>query len=557
GSAYWWLRNSAFDTPNIFQNRAGQKLPVYQDNRYGFWAGGPVWLGRFYNGRNRTFWFYNWEANTFGIPVSYTNTVPTDAMRRGDLSALLALGGTYQVYDPATTTAVAGGRFQRQPIPGNVIPSSRLDPVAQAILRYYPAPNQAGTRDSRNNYFRTTKALEDTWVHLARVDHAFNENHRAFVRVSKDFWEEDKNRVFDTGANGIILNRQNEGLTLDDVYVFSPAFLMNVRYGLTYANFTERRISQGFDLASLGFSPRLVGLVERSRATFPNVQVGSFTQLSNWETGDGGNFSTAHSLGATMTWLRGSHSFRFGSDYRVYRENQGRFPLDLSPQLAFSTTYTRGPLDTAASPTLGGELASFLLGVPDGEQRVTATLAEQDKWFGLYLQDDWKVTRKLVVNWGVRYEIETPVTERFDRSVAQFAADTSNPLEARARANYSATPIPELPASQFRVLGGLTYVATDGRPRTYWRGEKNNLMPRLGLAYQLYPRTVLRAGYGMFFDTIGVNKTDSIQTGFSQITPIQASLDNGLTFQATTAIQFPTVLIPPAGASGGLTNILG
>jgi hypothetical protein len=554
---YWWLRNSAFDTPNIFQNRAGQKLPVYQDNRYGFWASGPVWLPKLYRGRNRTFWFYNWEANQFGVPQSFTSTVPDAAMRRGDLSGLLAIGSTYQLYDPHSTVAAAGGRFQRQPFAGNLIPASRLDAVAQNILKFYPDPNTIGTRDGRNNHFRTTKAIEKTWVHLVRLDHAFNENHRVFLRLSKDFWEEDKNRVFTTGANGIILNRQNEGLTIDDVYVFNPSFLLNVRYGVTYANFTERRISQGFDLASLGFAPSLVSAIDRRIATFPNVQVGSLTQLANWESGDGGNFSTTHSVGATFTRLLGSHSLRFGADFRVYRENQGRYPIGVAPQLAFSATYTRGPLDNSPVPPVGGELASFLLGVPDGSLARTATLAEQDKWFGIYVQDDWKVTPKLALNAGLRYELETPITERFNRSVAQFAFDQPNPVEAAARANYAASPIPELPVSQFGARGGLTFVGVNGLPRSYWRGERNNFMPRFGLAYQVSPKTVLRAGFGLFFDTLGVNKNDSIQTGFSLSTPIQASLDNGLTFRATTGNPFPSGLLVPAGGSGGLSTNLG
>lgn len=550
GELYHWLRNSAFDAPNIFQNRAGQKLPVYQDNRFGGWAGGRII-------RNKTFWFYNYEKNTFGVPQSFVNTVPTAGMRRGDLSELRRLGANYQVYDPLSTTA-SGANFARTPIPDNIIPAARLDAVAQNILKFWPEPNQAGTAEGRNNHFRTTKALEDTWVHLIRLDHNFNENHRAFVRMSTDFWEEDKNRVFTTGANGIILNRQNRGLTLDDVKVFSPTFLMNVRYGVTYANFTEKTIQPGFDLASLGFSSRLVGLVDKNIARFPNVQVGSLTQLANWESGDGGNFSTVHSSGVTFTKLAGSHSMRFGADYRVYRENQGRYPLDVAPQLAFSSNYTRGPLNTSPAPQLGGELASFLLGVPDGSMTRTARLAEQDKWFGTYIQDDWKITRKLVVNWGIRYELETPVTERYDRSVAGFAFDQASPIEAAAKANYtSAIAIAELPPSAFRVRGGLTYVGQGGNPRTYWRGERNNFMPRLGIAYSLDKKTVIRTGYGLFFDTLGVNKTDSIATGFSQSTPIQASLDNGITYLANTANPFPNGLIEPAGSRGGLSTNLG
>lgn len=559
GEAHWWLRNSAFDTANIFQNRAGQKLPVYQDkdNRYGVAGSGPVLLPKLYNGKSKTFWFYTWEGNKFGNPKSFTNTVPTDAMRRGDLSALLALGANYQVYDPATTTAVAGGRFSRQPFAGNLIPASRLDTVAQKILPYWPAPNQAGTRDGRNNHFLAGKGLEDTWVHMARLDHAFHQNHRIFLRLNKDFWEEDKNRYFATGAAGIVINRYNHGVSLDDVYVFTPTFLVNLRYGITRATFTERRGSRGFDLATLGFSPRLVALPDPKLVAFPNVQVGSLTQLSDWDSGDGGNYSTTHSLAGTFTKLQGDHNLRFGVDFRVYRENQGRYPLDVAPRLAFSSTYTRGPFDNSAAPPVGGELAAFLLGIPEGQMDRTATSAEQDKYFGLYLQDDYKVSPKLTLNLGLRYEVEWPVTERHNRSVAHFAFGQSSPIEGQARANYAKSPIPELPPDQFRVQGGLTFVGMGGNPRTYWQGEKNNFMPRAGLAYQLRPATVLRAGYGLFFDSIGVFKTDAIQTGFSMSTPIQPSLDSGLTFLVKTADPFPNGLLAPLGAAGGLATNLG
>ncbi len=557
GEAHWWVRNRIFDAPTLFQNRAGQKLAVYQDNRYGISASGPVWIPGLYKGKNKTFWFYAWEANQFGIPSPFTGTVPTGAMRRGDLSELLALGPNYQVYDPATTAVAPGGRFSRRPFPNNILPPSRLDPVAQNILKHWPAPNQPGTRDGRNNYFTNRPASEETWVHLVRVDHAFHQNHRIFLRLSTDFWEEHKNRRFQTEATGIVLNRENKGASFDDVYVFTPTFLVNFRYGLTRATFTEQRQSRGFDLTSLGFSPRVASLVDSRLATFPNVQVGSLTPLGNWESGDGGNFSMTHSFAGTFTKLQGNHNFRFGADFRVYRENVGRFPLDVAPQLDFSATYTRGPFDNSPAPPVGGELAAFLLGVPDGRLDRTATIAEQDKYFGLYLQDDFKMTPKLTLNLGLRYELESPITERFNRSVAHFAFDQPNPIEAQARMNYAANPIPEIPPGEFRVRGGLTFVGAGGNPRTYWQGEKNNFMPRVGVAWQVWPKTVLRAGYGIFYDTIGVNKTNSIQTGFSQSTPIQASLDGGLTFRATTADPFPTGLIAPLGAAGGLATNLG
>ncbi|MBI4902406.1 MAG: TonB-dependent receptor [Acidobacteria bacterium] len=558
GQAEWALRNSALDTPNIFQNRAGQRIPKYTDNRWGLVAGGPLLIPRLYNGKNRSFWFYGYQANKFGVPQSFTSTVPTDAMRRGDLSGLLALGGTYQVYDPASTVAIAGGRFQRTPIPGNIIPTSRLDPVAQKILPYWPSPTQAGNRDFTQNYFHTPSAKEQTWDHLWRFDHAFSQNHRMFVRAHTDFWEEDKNHTFpNTPAVGIVLNRHNKGAAFDDVYVFSPAFLFNFRYGIESGDFIERRNSRGFDLSTLGFSSQTANLANKDLATFPNLQVGTLTQLGNWESGDGGTASLTHAFAGTFTRLSGNHNMRFGVDFRVYRQNLGRFPLDTAPQFVFNSTYTRGPLDTAAAPQVGGELASFLLGVPGGSMNRTASYAQQDKWLGFFFQDDWKISRRLTLNLGLRYEYETPVTERFNRSVAHFAFDQASPVAAQAIANYARSPIAELPASQFRVPGGLTYVGVNGNPRTYWTPDKRAFMPRFGFAYLLRQRTTVRGGYGIFYDTVGVNKTSGLQTGFSQSTPIQASLNNGLTYVATTANPFPTGLLEPRGAEGGLSTNLG
>jgi hypothetical protein len=558
GQADWALRNSAFDAPNIFQNRSGQGIPQYTDNRWGLVVGGPLWIPKVYNGKNRTFWFYGYGGNNFGVPQSFVSTVPTAEMRRGDLSSLLALGPQYQIYDPTTTTAIAGGRFQRQPFAGNIIPMNRLDPVGQKILSYYPLPNQVGGRDGSDNYFYTPSAIEKTWDHLGRMDHAFSSNHRIFVRMHSDFWEENKNHTFPNNpAVGIILNRHNQGAAFDDVYVINSAFLFNFRYGVEFGDFLERRISRGFDLSTLGFSPQLTGLIDKDLATFPNVRAGNLTQLGNWESGDGGTSSLTHSFAGAFTRLVGSHNLRFGADFRVYRQNFHRFPLDTAPQLAFSSTYTRGPLDTSAAPAVGGELASLLLGIPDGELDRTASYAQQDKWFGVFIQDDWKITPRLTLNLGLRYEYEAPVTERYDRSVAHFAFDQASPIEAQVRVKYAANPLPELPADQFRVMGGLTFVGVNGNPRTYWEADKADFMPRFGLAYQLFKKTTLRGGYGIFFDTVGVNKTAGLQSGFSQGTPIQASLDSGLSFVATTANPLPGGLLAPQGAAGGLLTNLG
>lgn len=557
GQAHWMVRNRIFDAPKIFQNRSGQEVPVYQNNRYGFAAGGPVSLPRVYSGKNKTFWFYAWEENRHGIPQTFIGTVPTDAMRRGDLSDLRALGPNYQVYDPATIAVAPNGRFSRQPLPGNIIPQSRIDPVAKNLMNYWPAANQPGTNEGLNNWYHSQPTRTKTWVHLGRLDHAFSEAHRVFLRLHRDSWDSHENQFLNNIARGYYQTRINRGVALDDVYVLSPSFLLNLRYGLAHQEWIERRASSGFDLASLGFSQRLLSLIpDKEHATLPRLTVAPFTPIGNWAGGDGTGTAGSHSATANFTKLQGDHNIRFGSEFRVYMQNRNQNPADLSPTLTFSSAYTRGPLDNSAAPTVGGDIAAFLLGVPGGNMDRTASSAEIDKYLGLYLQDDWKITSRLTLNLGLRYEIESPITERFDRSVAQFAFDQSSPIEAQAQANYARNVIPELPLSQFRVRGGLTFANVGGNPRSYWKGEKNNFMPRLGLAYQLLPKTVLRAGYGLFYDSLGTLNTANIQTGFSQSTPIQPTFDNGLSFVATTADPFPNGLLQPNGATGGLmTNI--
>ena len=557
GQLQYFLRHSKLDAPNFFNNKNGTKQSVYQDHRYGAALGGPLSIPGLYSGKNRTFWFYTFEQNTFGVPVQWTRTVPTEAQRRGDFSALLRNSQNYQIYDPFTTRpAATAGRFERSPFPNNIIPASRLDPLGVALANLYPLPNQPGTADGRNNYYLANKALQDYYVHLLRFDHAFTENHRAFLRLHYDFWKERKNNDFGNWLNGIHQNRPNRGIALDDVIVINPNLVLNLRYGLTSTKWWQYRVSRGYDLAALGFSQNLLRNLDAEQSPLPRITPGAYSQISWWENpGDGVNSSLTHSFTGTLTRLVGSHSIRVGAEARVLRSFNNRRPIGVAPDLTFGTTYTRGPLDTAAAAPIGQDLASMLLGVPDGSMQVVASSALQNKFYGIYIHDDWRVTPKLTLNVGLRYELETPVTERYDRLVASFDHDVANPIEAQARANYARNPISELNPANFNVRGGLTWV--DANERSPYAGETNNLMPRIGFAYTMTPKTILRGGYGLFFDTLGILKTIPYQTGFTQSTPIQASLDNGQTFIATLANPFPNGLIAPQGPSGGLRTNLG
>ena len=275
--------------------------------------------------------------------------------------------------------------------------------------------------------------------------------------------------------------------------------------------------------------------------------------VSNWESGDGYTASTTNSFVLNFTKLQGNHSLRFGPEFRLYRESRNRYNAAISPQFTYNANYTKAN-DTSANPTLGGEVAAMLPGIPAGSMSIVDSYVEQDKYWALYLQDDWKMRKNLTLNLGLRWEIESPMTERFNRSAIHYAFDTPNPLNDAAKAQYAKSPIPELPADQFRAMGGLIFA--EANDRNYWKGEKNNLAPRMGVAYQLRPKTIIRTGYGIYFASIGVNYTNTNLSGFSQSTPIQASIDNGLTYIATNTNPFPTGLIKPPGAAGGLlTNI--
>jgi len=558
GETHYYGRNSALDTMDFFLNKRGVPKTVYQDHRFGASLGGPVQLPKLYNGHNRTFFFYAWDMSRWGSPQSYTSTVPTAAERQGDFSGLMALGTSYQIYDPFTTRPAPNNRFQRDPFPDNLIPKARFDKAGFNLANLYPLPNTTGNRDGSSNYFHPTAANEDYWVHLARFDHAFSDSHRIYLRLNYDFWEEHKNRYYENDIQGIVLNRINRGLALDDVVLLTPNLVLNIRYGITQQDFTEYRISRGVDLGALGFSPNLTRLINPARATLPRVSAGAFTGYSVWESGDGANTSLTHNFNATLSTQRGIHAVKFGADFRTYRSFGNRYPLETSPDFAFGTTYTRGPLDSSGASGIGQDLASMLMGIVNsGSMENRASFAIQTLYLGGFVQDDIKLTPKLTVNLGLRYELEWPMTERYNRMVTGFAFDAASPIEAQARANYAKAPIPEIPVDQFRVRGGLQFAGETPTGRSMFRMDRNNFMPRVGLAWQATRRTTIRSGYGIYYGSLGVNQTDPLQYGFSQATPIIQTVDNGQTYQALASNPFPTGLIPATGRANGLGTYLG
>lgn len=568
---YWFHNNQHLQSLDLFQRQALYNPltgPVTEEkkksanplnilNRFGFNFSGPVFLPKVYNGRNKTFWVFGFEGLTRpGVERGNAfYTVPTLAQRRGDFSELLRVGANYQIYDPATTAPAAAGRLSRQPFPGNVIPQSRLDKTALALLPYWPEPNAAGTADGRNNYFRLPRSWNEFRTYTTKVDHNFNAKHRVFGRYSQWFQLFTSGQLFDTVSTGTDRWRRNYGAVVDDVYVLSPSLLNNFRAGFTRFEQSFYPLAVDFDMVAAGFSRQLVDAIDPQARTFPSISVAGYQAIGTASKSRA--FTNYFTLTDDLSWTRGNHTFKFGAEFRVYREHNSNF-ANMTPSMTFNNRWTGGPLDNSPAAPIGQGLASFLLGLPsDGQISVNDSSAEQSRTTGFYIQDDWRVTRTLTLNLGLRYDYDSPMTERFNRSVRGYDFVSENPIAQRVYANYARAPIPEIPVGQFKVIGGLTFAGVGGQPRTLWNGDKNNFAPRIGLAWNPQKNTVVRAGYGVFYVPMGADRAAVNQSGYTARTTLVASTDNGLTFLASLSNPFPSGWAAPPGASQGLATDVG
>ncbi|HEX6736883.1 MAG TPA: carboxypeptidase regulatory-like domain-containing protein, partial [Vicinamibacteria bacterium] len=564
GTLYEFYRDDKISANDFFLNRANKARPPMSYNRFGGSLGGPLVLPG-YHGRDRSFFFVAYEGLHDEFPEPDQFSVPTAKMRNGDFSELLSQG--IVIYNPFSGVRNADGRIVRQPFPGNVIPASLLNPVARNYLNLFPLPNQAGDAQGRNNFLSPQPRTDRFNSVSARLDHRLSDAHRFFVRYSWNDRKESRNNwtgeVDGVRPTGNFLFRVNHALTYDHLYTHSPTTLVNVRLG--FSRFEEPNVRQhegAFDLGSLGFAssslsqfgdasyvPRFEIGVRSPGA--PNSANDAISTLGD-TIGDA-QFNNVYSVQPTLTRIKGNHAVRLGYDFRVYRYNR-RAPGHAAGRYDFGTDYTRGPLDTSSGAAVGQQFASFLLGLPSGGfiER-NASLANQSLYHGAFVQDDWKVNSKLTVNLGLRYDYETPVTERFNRGVRNFDPALASPIAGAAEAAYARNPLAQLPASAFHVRGGLTFME-DGA-RSMWGADKNNIQPRLGFAYQADSRTVVRGGWAIY--TVANLAEAFNQSGFSQTTNIVSSPDGGLTFRPSPLTDpFPTV-IEPLGAGGGAGTFMG
>jgi hypothetical protein len=563
GTAYYSKWTPALTANDWFNNAADKPKPDYTYNRWGGSVGGPVWLPKIYNGKNKTFFLWGYEGIHESRPRNNCGNncaVPTDAMWNGDFSSLLAVGPQYQLYNPFTRRA-EGNRFRQDPFPGNIIPQDLISPVAKAMRQYWPKePLGGGSPNGQQNHFEAGLLEPATYYsHTIRGDHVVSDRQRIFARVS--FYKRDSNYndYFHTIATGEHFKFFSRNAAIDDVITLSPTMVLNLRYG--YNRFIRTSTADpggfGIDLTTLGFPKAYNDAIPEDLRRFPGINMSGYTSTFH---SDFFRPIDTHAFIATLNKVAGAHSLKTGVEYRAYRENDRFFGNDATGRFFFDSTWTRGPLDnvTAPNPPMGFSAAALLLGLPsEGSNSFVSRLAnyaEQSPSWGVYLHDDWKVTRKLTLNVGLRWEYEGPLTERYNRSVRDFDYGFVQPIEAAARAAYAAKPVPEL--AELSVRGGLTFAGVDGRPRGLYSTSKTNLMPRFGFAYQLRPTTVIRGGYGIFYGFLGQRRGDVVQHGFTGVTNFVPSNDGGLSFIATLSNPFPDGIKEPVGAAGGGTTFL-
>lgn len=558
GSAGFYTQPSGIAGTNYFTKLAGGTDPPYRYNQGGFTVGGPVVIPRAFNGRNKAFWILSYDNIRNRYPGPTLTTVPTEAMRSGDFSALLPLGDIYRIYDPLTGVAV-GQRRQRQAFPNNIIPADRINQIALEYLKYYPLPNLPGEADGTGNYLSSNVRTDTYHSIMGRGDVNISQNGRLMIKWYGNDRVERKGNLFDNIGTGAILPRLNSGAMADYVHTLSNSVVVNTRFGWTRFADHEYRESTGYDIASLGFPPPVV-----SASLQPVLPLVTFGDSTTSLGPTGGNRAGAgfDEIFDSYQWFtsanmqKGRHAIKFGADVRFLREVAMNYG-NSAGSYTFGTQWTRGPLDNSAAASHGQALASFLLGLPTaGSFDVETRSDARSSSASFFFQDDWRASSELTLNLGLRYEVEAGTWENDNGIVVGFDPDAVNQVTAAARAAYAANPHPDLPASQFNPTGGLIFASDDRRD--VYDTPKNQISPRLGFAYtpaRFGRSTVLRGGFGVYYHNYGI--TGINRPGFAQTTSLVPTNDGFLRPYATFANPFPDGILQPVGNARGVNQNLG
>jgi hypothetical protein len=491
GSAYEYLRNTILNANGWYRNLVGLPRAQYHSNLYGFSVGGPVLLPKIYKGRNKTFFFFNFEENPSSVPDAITATVPTAAMRMGDFSGLVdQKGNRITIYDPDTTTLVPGAanKWTRQQFSyngvANVIPPSRLSPIAQQVLSQYPLPNNPGVEGIYNNFVASPTRTTSHDNFLARVDQNFGTSNKAFVRigrVSSDASTPTVTLAFpQAGGNGdpgISLNTAWTGV-VSDTWAIRSNLLAEFRGNFDRTLNQTEMYSQGFDIGSLGLPASFVSRVEKP--IFPSFNITDESPLGPTSSADFTDAEGSYEGQTHLTWIKGHHTIKTGVDYLFVYFNEFR-PTWPAGNFAFGRGYTQGPDPSVAGTDQGWGFATFLLGPPTGGQITQdPSLAASQKNIDGYIADDYKMTDRLTLNLGMRYDVLTGFTDRHN----QFAWFDPNKPD----------PVLGMP-------GALQFAGVGGNRRNQTATDYGNVSPRLGFAWQPNDKTTVRGGYGLFYVT--------------------------------------------------------
>lgn len=542
GAVYDHFGHEALNANSVQNNRAGIPKSLNRRHTFGGVIGGPI-------RSDKTFFFASYEGFRQKFPTTPTGSVPPLAWRRGDFSQ----SGS-NIYDPLTTTCAqtnAQGqcsRYMRSQFPGNIIPPNRINPIGQGLVNLYPEPTNAGIR---SNYVvpGPRDFLYDQLI--GRIDQNFSANTRMYglFTFQKNLAHQPGNAFPNVASTATVPSGRNYNAILSLTRVISPALVADLR--LSFGRYTTSTLA-GKVLQENFTGDKIGGLVMPDVPTtthlnvVPRIQVDGYTQLfDNTEMGD---VSNDWNFGANLAHIKGRHNLRYGFEFMNVQAGQSGIPGRPNGTFAFNLDWTRSnPLAATTGHGLG--IAGLLLGLPsNGNVTWENNLFVSYRYYGLYVQDDFKLRRNVTLNLGLRWDVNKSPRERFSRINAGFCFTCENPYTSQI--NYARFPILQRP-----LRGGLLFAgesATDAPFDVQW----HNWQPRFGISWAATPKFVFRLGYGLYYSW---GRIDTNSIGFNQTTNYISSLDGNLTptnyFQV--GRPFPNGVLAPAGASLGLATQAG
>jgi hypothetical protein len=533
-----FVRNSEFDANGFFSNARNIPLASFKRNQFGAAAGGPVIFPKLYNGRDKTFFFVSWESLLERGGVPFTSTVPTALQKIGDFSQTYdAKGNQVIIYDPGTTRFdAATGRYLRTPFPLNKIDASKINPIAANFMKMFPAPTDDGVPFTHaSNFNKTlTRPIDDHRVDI-RGDQNIGEKHRIFASYALDRRSWQNPNAYGTVGDPAYRTYPSDPTSFKFGYLFamSLTWVSEVRYAYNHLYFAQQPGSAGYDITQLGFPKYVADLVQTKE--FPRLV---FSDLTGTLAGLGHTSNTmrgyqnSNFISGSVSRISGNHALKFGTQFR--RDHANR--LTISPGglgFVFSRTFTQGPNALAASTTAGSSIASALLGIADTSSSSRLSLATPrltHNWQqSYYAQDDWRVNQRLTVNVGLRWDLQLPMVEE-GNNLNWFDPSVTSPIAAQ---------VPSL-----KLKGAVIFA--DNNKRNVFNTNMRDIAPRIGLAFKITDKMVLRSGYGLFYAPHPYGTSDNVGVGFSQSTPFVASVD-GATPIATISNPFPDGFVLPFG----------